>query len=304
MQETAYIWKDNQLIPWNEAKVHVLTHALHYGTGVFEGVRAYNTPKGPAIFRALDHFKRLKDSARIYLMPFKYTEEELIEATKKLIKENKVGSCYIRPLIYRGYGVMGLNSQQAPIETIIALWEWGTYLGDEGLAKGIRCKVSSWRRIDSQILPAMAKSTANYANSVLAKQEAITCGYDEAIMLNAVGNVSEGPGENIFMIKDNKLVTPQLSDGILMGITAQSVVQIAKDMGLEVTVRSIPREELFLADEVFFTGTAAEITPIREIDDRIIKSNGRGPITEKIQTKFFEIVEGKDAKYAHWLTLV
>lgn len=304
MKPTPYIWKDNSLIPWESATVHVLTHALHYGTGVFEGIRAYATPKGTAIFRAKEHYDRLLESAGIYLMPLTYTSQELIEATCKLIKENKISSCYIRPLVYRGYGIMGLNPAKAPVETIIATWEWGTYLGDEGLEKGIRCKVSSWRRIDSQILPTLAKCTANYANSILAKEEALQCGFDEAILLNSVGTIAEGPGENLFMVKNGQLITPPLADGVLMGITAQSIAQVAKDMGIEVVYRSILREELFTADELFFTGTAAELTPIREVDGRVIRSNGRGPMTAQLQSIFFDIVQGKNDRYQDWLTIV
>lgn len=304
MKPTKYIWKNNEFIPWELATTHVLTHALHYGTGVFEGIRAYSTSRGTAIFRASDHYQRLIESAIIYQMPIPYSEIEFIQATRELIKKNELSSCYIRPLIYRGYGVMGLNPKHAPIDTIIAAWEWGTYLGEEGLKKGIRCQISSWRRIDSQIMPTLAKCTANYANSVLAKQEALNCGFDEAIMLNMSGTISEGPGENLFMVMGNTLVTPHLTDAVLMGITAQSVIQIAKDLGFTIVTRSIPREELFIADELFFTGTAAEVTPIREIDGRIIKSKGRGPVTQKIQSKFFDVVQGKDERYLPWLTFV
>ncbi|MFC1617260.1 branched-chain amino acid transaminase [Candidatus Margulisiibacteriota bacterium] len=304
MKPTKYIWKNNKLILWEEATTHVLTHALHYGTGVFEGIRAYETPKGPAIFKAQAHYQRLLDSAAIYQMPMEYSVSQLIEANKQVIKENKLSSCYIRPLSYRGYGVMGLNPQKAPVDTIIAAWEWGTYLGEEGLKKGIRCKMSSWARIDARTLPPIAKCTANYANSVLAKAEAIDCGYDEAIMLNLNGTIAEGPGENLFMVKDGDLITTPVADGVLYGITAQSVVQIAQDMGINVVFRSISREELFIADELFFTGTAAEVTPIREIDGRMIKSNGRGPITEKVQSKYFDVVQGKDKKYEKWLCYV
>jgi branched-chain amino acid aminotransferase len=304
MKETKYIWINGKHIPWAEATTHVLTHALHYGTGVFEGIRCYNTTKGPAIFRGPEHYERLLNSANIYMMPTKYSVKELMSATKKLILENEINSCYIRPLIYRGYGVMGLNPEKAPIETLIATWEWGTYLGEEGLEKGIRCKVSSWRRIDSHTLPAMAKCTANYANSVLAKEEAVSCGFDEALMLNTNGMVAEGPGENIFVVKDGKLITPPASDSVLLGITALSIIEIAKDMGFKVSTKSITREELFTADELFFTGTAAEVTPIREIDGRIIASKGRGPITEKLQNKFFEVIKGKDPNYFKWLAFV
>ena len=303
MKPTATIWKNGKFIKWEDATTHVLTHALHYGTAVFEGIRAYHTSKGPAIFRAKEHFERLLDSAKIYQIPIKYSVSELTKATADLVKKNKLASCYIRPLAYRGYGAMGLNPLKNPVDVIIAAWEWGSYLGQEGLTKGIRCKMSSWARLDSRILPPMAKCTANYANSALAKIEAIECGYDEAILLNVNGMVSEGPGENIFVIKNGKLSTPPASDGALKGITCQSVMQIAEEMGYEVESRSMIRDELFLADELFFTGTAAEVTPIREIDGRVIGSGKRGKVTGKIQEKFFEIVHGKQPKYAGWLTL-
>lgn len=302
MKPTKYIWKNGTLIPWEEATTHVLTHALHYGTGVFEGIRAYKTTDGnAAIFRAHEHYDRLHDSARIYQMECPYSTDELIAATQQLLTQNNLKSCYIRPLVYYGYGAMGLNPEPNPIDTIIAVWEWGTYLGEDGLTNGIRCKVSSWARLDSRILPPLAKATANYANSALAKREAISAGFDEAILLNVNGTVAEGPGENLFMIKDNHIYTTPPSDGALKGITANSIIEIAKDLGYDVQFRSMIRDELFIADELFFTGTAAEVTPIAEIDNRRIKSNGRGPITKKIQDRFFEIVTGKHP-HSSWLT--
>ncbi len=302
MKPTPYIWKNGELIPWEEAQVHVLTHALHYGTGVFEGVRAYKTAQGPAIFKAKAHYDRLINSGKIYQMNLPYSSDELIEATKLLIRENKLDACYIRPLCYYGYGAMGLHPGKNPIDTIIAAWEWGSYLGEEGLEKGIRCKMSSWTRIDSRILPPLAKSTANYANSALAKMEALSCGFDEAILLNLNGNVAEGPGENIFMIKDGAIYSPPASDNALLGITAQTAIELAKDLNIPISFKSIIRDELFIADELFFTGTAAEITPIREIDGRIIGSGKRGPLTEKIQTRFFDAVKGNMPQYVSWLT--
>jgi branched-chain amino acid aminotransferase len=304
MKETAYIWKNGSLMDWKDATTHVLTHALHYGTGVFEGVRAYKTPQGPAIFRAPEHYKRLIDSGKIYLMNSPYTDKELIDATKLLIKKNDLDSCYIRPLVYFGYGEMGLTPYNNPVDVIISAWEWGAYLGDDGIKNGIRCKISSWNRIDSRTLPPLAKCTANYANSILAKQEAIECGYDEAILLNINGTVSEGPGENIFVIRHDTLYTTPIADNVLEGITANSIKKIAQDMGIPVVEKSMIRDELFLADEAFFTGTAAEVTPIREIDNRVIGNGKRGPITEKLQTKYFDIVEGKDPKYMDWLTVI
>jgi branched-chain amino acid aminotransferase len=302
MKESKYIWKNGSLIPWKEATTHVLTHALHYGTGVFEGIRAYKTAKGPAIFRVEDHYKRLHNSAKIYGMTLPYTVKELIDVTKNLMVENELESGYIRPLSYYGYKVMGLNPKPNPIDTIIAAWEWGTYLGDDGVENGIRCKVSSWTRLDSRILPPLAKATANYANSALAKMEAIDCGYDEAILLNSNGHIAEGPGENIFIIVGDTIYSPPASDCALMGITAQSAAKIAEDLGYKVVYKSVIRDELFLADELFFTGTAAEITPIREIDGRQIGNGKRGPITEKIQTTFFKAVKGELPQYSGWLT--
>jgi branched-chain amino acid aminotransferase len=302
MKECQYIWKNGALVNWKDATTHVLTHALHYGTGVFEGIRAYKTSTGPAIFKATEHYHRLHQSAKIYGMTVPYSVEELISATKTLFIENKLESGYIRPLAYYGYKVMGLNPRPNPIDVIIAAWEWGTYLGDDGLENGIRCKVSSWSRLDSRILPPLAKATANYANSALAKMEALDCGYDEGILLNLNGHIAEGPGENIFLIKDGRIYTPPASDCALMGITAQSVMTIAQDLGLSIEYKSMIRDELFLADELFFTGTAAEITPIKEIDGRIIGNGKRGPITEKIQTTFFKAIKGELPKYSHWLT--
>jgi branched-chain amino acid aminotransferase len=295
---------DGKLVPWDDAKVHVLTHALHYGTGVFEGIRCYETQRGPAIFRLADHVRRMVESSKIYLMKLPYSEQQLSDAIIQTIRANKLKECYIRPIAYYGYGEMGLNPLKNPVEVAIAAYPWGTYLGEEGLRKGVRCKVSSWCRLDPRVLPPLAKATANYLNSVLAKVEALQTGYDEAIVLSTSGTVSEGPGENIFIVKNGELITPWIATGPLQGITMASVKQIAKDFGIRIVEREVLREELFLADEAFFTGTAAEITPIREIDGRIIGEGRRGPITEKIQSKFFEIVHGKDPAYEKWLTFV
>lgn len=304
MQKTEFIWMDGKLVPWDDAKVHVLTHALHYGTGVFEGIRCYETQRGPAIFRLADHVRRMVESSKIYLMKLPYSEQQLSDAIIQTIRANKLKECYIRPIAYYGYGEMGLNPLKNPVEVAIAAYPWGTYLGEEGLRKGVRCKVSSWCRLDPRVLPPLAKATANYLNSVLAKVEALQTGYDEAIVLSTSGTVSEGPGENIFIVKNGELITPWIATGPLQGITMASVKQIAKDFGISIIEREVLREELFLADEAFFTGTAAEITPIREIDGRIIGEGRRGPITEKIQSKFFEIVRGKDPAYEKWLTFV
>jgi len=309
MLKTNWIWHQEEWVPFEEARVHVLTHALHYGTGVFEGIRAYQTPQGPAIFRAKEHYQRLLDSARIYMMSHSYTVAGLVALTQALLQKNDVGallqgsdldSVYIRPLLYVGYGAMGLNPGKNPVQLTVAAWGWGSYLGDEGVKSGIRCKMSSWARIDSRTLPPLAKCTANYANSILAKQEALVNGFDEAILLNVNGLVSEGPGENIFMVKNGELVTPPPSDGALMGITADTAIWIARSMGLTVSYRSIIRDELFLADELFFTGTAAEITPIREIDGRVIGSGSAGPITQSIQARYFDLVRG--GAQSDWLT--
>lgn len=304
MQKTDWIWVNGKLVNWDEAKVHVLTHALHYGTGIFEGIRCYETQKGPAVFRLKDHISRMMDSAKIYLMKLSYSEQELADAVVQTIRSNKLKECYIRPIAFYGYGEMGLNPLHNPIDVAIAAYPWGTYLGEEGLRKGVRCKVSSWCRLDPRVFPPLAKATANYLNSVLAKVEALQTGYDEAIVLTTSGTVSEGPGENIFIVKNSELITPWVATGPLQGITMASVKQIAQGFGIRIVEREVLREELFLADEVFFTGTAAEVTPIREVDGRIIGSGTRGPITEKLQAKFFEIVRGKDQAYAKWLTFV
>jgi len=304
MKTSAYIWKNGSFIAWEDATTHILTHALHYATAVFEGIRAYETDQGPAIFRNEEHFQRLFDSAKIYQMNIPYTKEQLMKATEELIAKNQLKSCYIRPIAYYGYGEMGLNPGRNKIEVAIAAWEWGAYLGEEGLQNGIRCKISSWARIDSRILPPLAKTSANYANSVLARTEALQCGFDEAILLNLNGTVAEGPGENLFLIKAGKIYMPPVTDNALFGITAQSAAQIAQDLGYEVIQKSISRDELFLADELFFTGTAAELTPIREIDGRIIGNGSRGPVTHAIQTRFFEAIRGKRPEYSSWLTPV
>ena len=303
MKPTKTIWKNGDFIPWESATTHVLTHALHYGTGYFEGIRAYKTDKGPAIFRAKEHYERLLRSAQIYDTTSPYSVDELTKATVQLIQDNNLESCYIRPLVYYGYGEMGLNPRGNPIDTIIAAWEWGSYLGEEGLESGIRVTISTWNRLDARILPPQAKCTANYANSALAKMEALDRGYDEALLLNINGTVAEGPGENLFCVKDGKLTTIPTSDNVLDGITASSVAQIAKDLGIPFQTQSMHPDELFTADELFYTGTAAEVTPIREIDGKIIGSGKRGPITEKLQKAYFDAVKGKSDKYADWLTL-
>jgi branched-chain amino acid aminotransferase len=304
MRSSTFIWKNGELILWENATTHVLTHALHYGTSVFEGIRAYKTEKGPAIFRALEHYNRLQNSGKLIYMNIPYSSQEFIEATKHLIHENKLESCYIRPTCYFGFKEMGLNPSKNPVDTIIAAWEWGTYLGEEGLEKGIRCKISSYTRIDSRIVPPHAKSAANYLNSGLAKQEALRCGFDEAILLNSNGLIAEGPGENLFMVNDGVLYSPPASDCALKGITAQTIIDCADYLGIPFVYKSLIRDEILTADELFFTGTAAEVTPIREIDGITIGSGKRGEITTALQTLFFDCVHGKKTLNPDWLTFV
>lgn len=298
---TKLIWMDGKLVPWKKATVHVLTHTLHYGMGVFEGIRCYKTEKGPAVFRLKDHMKRLENSAKLAGMKLPYSVAELVKATKRTIKANRIEECYIRPLAYYGYGVMGLNPEGSKVNVAIAVWPWGTYLGEEGLESGVRAKISPWARIHPRILPPHAKIVGNYANSILAKVDALKSGYDEAILLNMDGNVAEGPGENLFIVKDGRLMTPPLSSGALGGITRDSIIKIANDERIDFEERDISREDLYAADEAFFTGTAAEVTPIREVDGRRIGSGKRGPITTKLQQIFFNTVRGREPKYEYWL---
>jgi len=298
---TKYIWMDGKLVPWKKAKVHVLTHTLHYGLGVFEGIRCYRTPKGPAVFRLKDHMKRLENSAKTVGIRMPYTVKELMEATKLTIRANRIEECYIRPIVFYGYGVMGLNPAGAPVNVAIAVWPWGTYLGEEGLERGVRVKMSPWVRIHPRILPPHAKLVANYANSILAKVDALESGYDEAILLNAEGYVAEGPGENVFIVKRGILITPPPSAGALPGITRDSIIRIGKDLGIKTVERDFRPEEIYRADEAFFTGTAAEVTPIREVNGRRVGSGKRGPVTEKLQRIFFNVVRGMEPKYGFWL---
>jgi branched-chain amino acid aminotransferase len=299
IEKTKKIWMDGDLVDWDEAKIHVLAHSLHYGSGVFEGIRAYPTSRGPAVFRLTDHMRRLHDSAGLLMMEIPYSVEELVEATKETVRVNGVESCYIRPLAFLGYGEMGLNPLPCPVNVSIAVWPWGSYLGDEGLKHGVRMKISSWRRMDPNINPTAAKGTGIYVNSSLAKVEALKGGYDEAILLNTSGSVSEATGENIFIVKDGVLITPPLSAGALDGITRNSVITIARDLGYEVRESEMLRTDLYLADEAFLSGTAAEIVPIREIDDRPIGDPGE--VTRKIQETYFAIIHGDVEKYADWL---
>src|SRR5438132_6363282 len=270
IQKVDKIWMDGELVDWDDAKIHILTHTLHYGSGVFEGIRAYATADGPAVFRLTDHIRRLHNSAHLLMIEIPYSVDELVEATKETVRVNDVTSCYIRPIVYLGYGEMGLNPLPCPVNVSIAVWPWGAYLGDEGVQHGVRMKISSWRRHDPNIIPPAAKGTGQYINSQLAKVEAIKAGYDEAIMLNPQGFVAEASGENVFIARDGELITPPLSAGALIGITRDSVMRIARDLGVNVHEADLVRTDLYTADEVFVCGTAAEITPVREIDDRLV----------------------------------
>jgi len=301
---TKLIWMDGKLVSWKKANIHVLTHTLHYGLGVFEGIRCYKTAKGPAVFRLKDHIRRLEDSAKWVGMRLPYSVGKLMKATKETIKANGIEECYIRPIAFYGYGVMGLNPEGSKVNVAIAVWPWGTYLGEKGLERGVRAKISSWLRIHPRILPPQAKVVANYANSIMAKVDALNSGYDEAILLNIEGFVAEGPGENVFIVKDGKLITPPLSACALAGITRDSIIKIAKDEGINFEERNITREQLYAADEAFFTGTAAEVVPIRKIDGHTMGNGRRGKITEKLQRIFFNAVRGKEPKYESWLDYV
>ncbi|NLG64733.1 MAG: branched-chain amino acid transaminase [Actinobacteria bacterium] len=300
--EVEYIWMNGELVPWGEAKVHVLTHALHYGSGVFEGIRCYAAEKGAAVFRLTDHLRRLERSAKLYYMPIPYTVDQLRQATFDVIAANGLSACYIRPLVYRGYGEMGLFPLKCPVDVIIAAWSWGAYLGEEGIAHGIRAKTSSIQSLDHTSLARAAKGTGQYLNSILAKVEVTKAGYDEAIMLNERGHVAEGSGENIFVVRDGVLATPPTADGVLEGITRATVFDICRSEGIPCEERTLPRSDLVIADELFYTGTAAEIVPIREVDDHPIGEPG--PLTRRIQERFRAIVEGRDSAFAHYAEYV
>ncbi|MEA2480033.1 MAG: branched-chain amino acid aminotransferase [Thermoleophilaceae bacterium] len=305
MNTADLIWLNGEFVAWEDAKVHVLTHGLHYGTGVFEGVRAYETPDGnSAIFRHDDHLRRLAASAELYYMPVPYSSDELREVTHELIGRNGFKSCYIRPLVYRGHGPMGLYPLNNPVEVAIAVWEWGAYLGEDAKTVGVRAHVSSWRRISPDSLIPHAKASGQYLNSVLAKIAAEKAGYEEAILLDDHGYVCEGTGENVFVVRDGRIYTPGHTNAILDGISRASVMEIAGDLGYEVVERNIARSELTLADEVFLVGTAAELTPMREIDDHRIGDGKPGPITRAIQGVYEDALHGRDPKYAKWLDVV
>jgi branched-chain amino acid aminotransferase len=302
VEQSEYIWMNGEFVPWDDAKVHVLSHGLHYGTGVFEGIRCYETERGPAIFRHRDHLARLAKSAQAYYLDLPYSTDEIREATHELIRRNGLRDCYIRPLAFRGYGEMGLYAQSAPIEVMIAVWPWGAYLGDEGKRHGIRAKVSSWRRISPASLIPHAKASGQYLNSILAKEESAKAGYEEAILLDERGFVCEGSGENIFVIRNGEIATPGHTASILDGINRKSVIQIAGDLGYEVVERDVARAELYLAEEIFLTGTAAELVPVREVDDHEVGDPGE--ITRVIQAKFEDALHGRAQEYAEWLDLV
>lgn len=300
--EVSKIWMNGKMVDWQDAKVHLLTHALHYGSGVFEGIRAYGTKKGTHVFRLTDHIRRLERSARLYFMDMPFSVEELVEATKEVVRVNGLDSCYIRPIVYRGYGEMGLFPLHAPVDVAIAVWPWGTYLGDEGIENGIRAKISSFRRFGPNSMPPAAKATGQYINSILAKVEAVKAGYEEAILLDDTGNLSEGSGENLFVVKDGAIRTPPICCDVLEGITRDSVFRIAADEGIPVSEQAMVRSELYLADEAFLTGTAAEVVPLREVDDRIIGEPG--PVTRKIQDIFYSIIKAENDKYGDYLEWV
>ena len=298
------VWMDGEFVEWKDANISVLSHVVHYGTSVFEGIRAYENENGVGVFRLKEHVQRLFDSAKIYKIDIPYTQEEVEEAILETLRVNELGACYIRPIVFRGYGELGVNPLGCPVNVVIAAWEWGSYLGEEGMANGVDIGISSWRKPAPDTFPALAKCGANYMNSQLAKLEAIDNGYDEAIMLDYEGHVSEGSGENIFLVENEKLFTPAMSSSNLKGITRDSVMNIARDLGYEVVEEVISRERLYSADEVFFTGTAAEVTPIRSIDHRQIGIGKRGPVSEKLQTTFFDIVEAKVEDKYGWLTYI
>ena len=302
------IWMDGKMVEWRDAKIHVLTHTLHYGCGAFEGVRAYNTVNGTAIFRLEEHTERLFNSAKILRMHIPFSQKEIMEVQRDVVRANKLESCYIRPLVWIGDKKLGVSPKGNTIHLMVAAWAWGAYLGEEGLKKGIRVKTSSYTRHHVNITMTQAKAVSNYTNSILANMEVTDEGYDEALLLDSSGFVAEGAGENIFVVKNGVIYTPDLSAGALSGITRNTVFHIAQDLGIEVVQKRITRDEVYISDEAFFTGTAAEVTPIRELDripmgkDDYVGS--RGPITEKIQSAFFDIVNGRNPKYAHWLTKV
>lgn len=302
MEKAEFIWQSGNFVPWDEAQVHVLSHGLHYGTGVFEGIRCYDGERGPAVFRHREHIERFADSARMYFLDLPFSNDEIQDAVRELIRRNGLRDCYIRPLAFRGYGEMGLYAKTAPVELIIAVWPWGAYLGEAGKEQGIRAKVSSWRRISSSGLIPHAKASGQYLNSILAKTESANAGYEEAILLDERGFVCEGSGENIFVVKNGKVATPPQVASILDGITRKSVMQILEDSGYPVMERDIARSELYTADEILMCGTAAEIVPVREVDDHPLGDPGE--ITRMVQARYEDAIYGRAAEYHEWLDLL
>jgi branched-chain amino acid aminotransferase len=298
---TEKIWMDGELVDWDAARIHVLTHTLHYGCGVFEGIRAYPTESGPGVFRLTDHIVRLFNSAKIFMIDIPFTLDEIIEATKTTVRVNGLQECYIRPIVYLGYGEMGLNPLPCPVNVSIAVWPWGAYLGDEGIANGVRMKISSWQRHDPNAMPPAAKGTGMYINSSMAKVEALKAGYDEAILLSPQGYVSECTGENLFVVRHGRIITPPLSAGALEGVTQDSVITIARDLGFEVEYGHILRSDLYTADEAFLTGTAAEVVPIASVDDRAVGDGRPGAITRKVQEIYHAAVRGQVDRYKDWV---
>ena len=298
---TEKIWMDGELVDWDQARIHVLTHTLHYGCGVFEGIRAYPTESGPGVFRLTDHINRLFNSAKIFMMEVPFSPEDLVEATKTTVRVNGLSECYIRPLVYLGYGEMGLNPLPCPVNVSIAVWPWGSYLGDEGVANGVRMKISSWQRHDPNAMPPAAKGTGMYINSSMAKIEALKAGYDEAILLSPQGYVSECTGENLFVVRRGRIFTPPLSAGALEGITQDSVITIARDLGYEIEYDNILRSDLYTAEEAFLTGTAAEVVPVASVDDRVVGDGRPGPITRRIQEIYHQAVRGQVDRYKDWV---
>lgn len=298
---TEKIWMDGELVDWDQARIHVLTHTLHYGCGVFEGIRAYPTDSGPGIFRLTDHIHRLFNSAKIFMIDVPFTPEDIIEATKTTVRVNGLAECYIRPLVYLGYGEMGLNPLPCPVNVSIAVWPWGSYLGDDGVANGVRMKISSWQRHDPNAMPPAAKGTGMYINSSMAKIEALKAGYDEAILLSPQGYVSECTGENLFVVRRGRIFTPPLSAGALEGITQDSVIAIARDLGYDIEYDNILRSDLYTAEEAFLTGTAAEVVPVASVDDRSVGDGRPGPITRRIQEIYHQAVRGQVDRYKDWV---
>jgi branched-chain amino acid aminotransferase len=303
LQATEKIWMNGSFVKWDDAQVHILTHSLHYGTAVFEGIRCYKTEAGSAVFRLHEHVDRLFDSAHICQMELPYTRKAVNEAILETINVNKIDACYIRPLVYIGYGSMGIDPKENPVQLSIAVWPWGSYLGEDGLKNGIRVKISSFTRPHVNATMVRSKTTANYANSLLAKREALKDGYDEAMLLDTDGYVAEGSGENVFIVRKGVIKTPPLTS-ILEGITRDAIMQLAMERGMRLVEQRFTRDELYIADEAFFTGTAAEITPIREVDNRTIGTGKPGPVTKELQAAFFDIVHGRDSRHGDWLTPV